>query len=137
MSENFEGDSPTYLAAEIARMNTHYDGCWLNGPRHWQCAVAEANRQRERAEAAEAALEKAYGGNARLIGENNGLDAQLVAAMQRAEAAETLLFAAPMDEICAVIAGFAVGDGGHAKRVVREWLDRRIKWLGEQDEVQS
>ena len=53
---DFEGDSPPYLAGDIARLNRHYEGCWLNGPRHWQCAVAEANRQRRRAETAEAKL---------------------------------------------------------------------------------
>lgn len=40
------------------RLGTHWAGCWRDGGRrHWQCAVAEAERQTARAEAAEAKLD--------------------------------------------------------------------------------
>ena len=39
------------------RLGTHWAGCWRDGGRrHWQCAVAEAERQMARADAAETKL---------------------------------------------------------------------------------
>lgn len=40
------------------RLGTHWAGCWRDGGRrHWQCAVAEAERQTARADAAERGLD--------------------------------------------------------------------------------
>ena len=53
--------------------------------------------------------------------------AALAAATQRAEIAETRLAAVPVDDICAIIAGNDVGDGGETKRRVLAWRDEWIK----------
>ena len=45
-------------AATADRLGTHWAGCWRDGGRrHWQCAVAEAERQAACADAAERATD--------------------------------------------------------------------------------
>jgi len=56
-TDEMKTDDRQEPASEADRIGTHWEGCWRDGGRrHWQCAVGEAQAQRARAEAAEAAL---------------------------------------------------------------------------------